>query len=751
VDTTDCDREPIHVPGRIQPHGALLVLDGPDGVVLQVGANVGTLLGVDAEAALGRPLGAILGAQAARALAPGLAAAPAGTRPALLGTVVPDGSGRPFHALAHRADGGLVLELEAVPGGGAAAEAVAVAAEDLHALVDGFTVAAEAAASVPALAARIAEATRRLTGFDRVLVYRFDEGWNGTVIGEDGNGRLPSLLDHRFPASDVPAPARDLYRVNRLRIIPDAGYRPVPLVPEANPRTGGPLDLTFSVLRSVSPVHLEYMRNMGTAASMSVSILRGGALWGLVSCHHAGPRAVPYPARAACDLFARAFSLRLQALEHAEEYERRIEVRSAYARLLAVMTDRLDVAAALAENPRELLALAGAEGAAVLTEGGCLTFGAAPGEAQVRDLAAWLFRHAREDVWGTDALPAEYPPAAAYRDRACGVLAAAISKLHPSYVLWFRPEVVRTIKWGGDPNKARAADGAERLHPRTSFATWLETVRDRARPWAPADREGAAELRHMLVGTVLRKAEELAALNAELTRSNKELEAFSYSVSHDLRAPLRHIVGYAEMLREGAGAKLSEREAHYVATIIDSSEYAGRLVDKLLAFSRLGRAVLQPVAIDANALVRELRADVMRDADGREIAWTVGALPVVHADLMMLRMALRDLLSNAVKYTRGRDRAAIEVGAFDEGPNHVLYVRDNGVGFDMKYVDKLFGVFQRLHRWEDFEGTGIGLANVRRVVERHGGRTWAEGEEGRGATFYLSLPKPPPPAGAAPC
>jgi light-regulated signal transduction histidine kinase (bacteriophytochrome) len=749
----DCDREPIRVPGRIQPHGVLAVLDGPGGVVLQVSANVGTLLGVAPEAALGRPLEALVGREVARALAPGLAAAPAGARPALLGTVAPAGSSRSFLALAHRADGGLILELELDSG------AAPAGAADLHAAVDGFTVAVEAAASVPALARRIAEATRRLTGFDRVLVYRFDEGWNGTVIGEDGNGRLPSLLDHRFPAADVPAQARELYRANRLRIIPDAGYRPVPIVPEANPRTGGPLDLTFSALRSVSPVHVEYMRNMGTAASMSVSILRGGALWGLVACHHAEPRAVPFPARSACDLFARAFSLRLQALEHAEEYERRIEVRSAYARLLTVMADRPDVAAALAENPRELLALAAAEGAAVLTDGGCLTFGAAPDEAAVRDLAGWLFRAAREDVWATDALPALYPPAAAYKDRACGVLAAAISKLHPSYVLWFRPEVVRTIKWGGDPTRpAAAADGGvgngvevARLHPRTSFATYLETVRDRARPWAPADREGAAELRNLVVGTVLRKAEELAALNAELTRSNRELEAFSYSVSHDLRAPLRHIVGYAEMLREGAGARLDGRDARYVATIIDSAEYAGRLVDKLLGFSRLGRAELQPVRIDANTLVREIRADVMRDAEGRDVAWTVADLPVVHGDLMMLRMALRDLMANAVKYTRGRERAAVEVGTRDEGASHVIYVRDNGVGFDMKYVDKLFGVFQRLHRWEDFEGTGIGLANVRRVVERHGGRTWAEGEVGRGATFYLSLPKPPPPAGDPPC
>jgi light-regulated signal transduction histidine kinase (bacteriophytochrome) len=250
-------------------------------------------------------------------------------------------------------------------------------------------------------------------------------------------------------------------------------------------------------------------------------------------------------------------------------------------------------------------------------------------------------------------------------------------------------------------------------------------------------------LRNAIVGVVLKKAEQLAGLNAELERSNKELEAFSYSVSHDLRAPLRHVVGYAEMLRESAADNLSERDRRCIGTIIESSEFAGTLVDKLLAFARLGRGDLQKVRVDLNAVVREARRDATAGVSGRSITWHVGELPAVEGDVLMLRLAVRNLLDNAVKYTRGRAEAVIEVGGRDEGTEFVLFVRDNGVGFDMKYVGKLFGVFQRLHRMEDYEGTGIGLANVRRIAERHGGRAWAEGEEGRGATFYFSLPRPP--------
>lgn len=740
VDLSNCAREPIHIPGSIQPHGVLLVLGEPELRVLQVSANVEELLGVPAAAALGRSLRELLGDRAAP-LAADLKAAPVQGRPAFLrtvdlGAIGPEGCARSFHAVAHRTEGAILLELEL-------AEALAVdPLRDVHALFDAFTLRAESAAALPELCQLAAVEVRRLTGFDRVLIYKFDEQWNGLVLGEDGSGRLPSLLYHRFPASDIPAQARELYRVNRVRIIRDAGYRPVPITPAQSPITARPLDLSFSILRSVSPVHLEYMRNMETAASMSVSILRDGRLWGLISCHHKEPRTVPFQTRALCDLFGRAFSLRLAAIEHGQDLERRIEVQAAYSRLVAMMADGEDFATALFDHGPSLVAFANAQGAAILTEGRCLLLGETPTDAQVRELAQWLFRSAKGEVFSTDSLPGVNPEAEAYKDKACGLLAVAVSKLHPSYVLWFRPEVIQTIKWGGNPHKPVETQG-ERLilHPRRSFETWVETVRNRSLPWKPSEVEGATELRNTIVGSVLRKAEEMAALNEELLRSNKELEAFSYSVSHDLRAPLRHIASYAAILKETEEESLSERSARYLTTIIESSDYAGRLVDKLLGFSRLGRSEMQKVRVDMNLLFREVQADAMKDAQDRSITWKVGPLPTVHVDLMMLRMAFRDLLSNAVKYTRERDEAVIEVGCREEEDEYVFSVQDNGIGFDMAYVDKLFGVFQRLHRWEDYEGTGIGLANVRRVMERHGGRTWAEGAEGKGATFYFSLPK----------
>ena len=750
IDLTTCDREPIHIPGSIQPHGLLLALLPADFTAQMASENAATLSGREMSAILGQPLETVLGEQAGSRLRAPLAALSADTNPVLLPdvtlTVVESGKKveRAFHSLAHRRDGLLVLELEA------AGESGAVAFQDIYALVQSFVAGLESVATTAELTHLAAREVQKLTGFDRVMIYRFDPDWNGTVIAESRNEWLPSYLDLRWPASDIPRQARELYRLNRLRLIADARYTPVPIVPTDNPLTGRPLDLSYSTLRSVSPIHIEYMQNMGTPASMSISILRDKKLWGLISCHHHLPRVVSYPLRIACDFLAQMLALQLNAREHSAGYEFQLHLRALTARLLAAMTAQGDFVVGLRSDADALLAQVNAQGAAIINAGQITLVGRTPTQEQAAELTAWLAAEERGEVYGTDCLSDVFPPAGAYQEVGSGLLAVSISQLRRSYVLWFRPETVQTVTWGGDPRKP-ATPGQERLHPRKSFEQWKETARGRSLPWRAGEVEAAGELRNAVVGIVLRRAEEMATLNAELEHSNqelehsnKELEAFSYSVSHDLRAPFRHIVGYSEMLRELYADKLDERGHRYVNTIIESAHHAGTLVDNLLSFSQMGRAALNIMRVDMNQLVAEVRQDVMTEAEGRAIIWNIHDLPPVNADVVMLRLALRNLLSNAVKYTRQQLEARIEVGSTIQGGETVFFARDNGAGFDMRYLDKLFGVFQRLHRAEEFEGTGIGLANVRRIVERHGGRVWAEGIVNVGATFYFTLPQSVP-------
>lgn len=735
-DLSACAREPIHIPGSIQPFGFLLALSSDSLRIRHVSANIGDYVDLPPDRVLGCLLTDIL-PDLPGELVEAIAATTEGQAHYM--RLVPlhlSDAGRRFHAIAHRSGDLIILEMEEE-------KAIAPSSfQDVYPLVRSFVETLHQADDVGALCNLAAQEVRRITGTDRVMVYRFDDQWHGTVVAEDRNEQLSSYLDLRFPSSDIPAQARALYRRNRLRMIADASYIPVPLLglPEDSQE---PLDLSLSVLRAVSPVHLEYMRNMGTYASMSVSLLCDGRLWGLITCHNSTPLHIPFHVRAACDHLGQVLSLQLSARERVTQSEQRNELRSIQVQLLAHMAESDTFIDGLVRSEPELLRLTNSHGAAILFGGDRILLGRTPSGEEVDALVNWLVEKGERELYATDHLPQEWEEAGRFKDEATGVLAISISQIHPAYVLWFRPEVVQTVKWGGEPAKAIDADG--RIHPRKSFDVWKQTVSLTSLPWEEAEKAAAQELRSAIVGIVLRKAEELAALTAELRRSNKELEAFSYSVSHDLRAPFRHIVGFAELLREREGERVSPRGRHYIDSIIEAAFSAGTLVDNLLSFSQMGRAALHMRRTDMNNMVEEARHRLMTDLDGRSIRWNVEPLGQAYADPAMIRLVLQNLLSNALKFTRDRDPAEITVtaapAASEEGDLIRFEVRDNGVGFDMTYVDKLFGVFQRLHHVEEFEGTGIGLANVRRIVERHGGRTWAEGEEGKGASFFFTLPR----------
>lgn len=720
-DLAQCASEPIRVPGAIQPHGRLIVL-AADARLQAYSAN---WEGEDA-------------AQAALHVLPIDGARLTGTGPAWIGSMPL--AGRSWDVAAHRRGDSILVEYE--PSGPAAsmhAPIYSVARDMLPVL--------QQADSVDVLCQRVAREMKRLTGFGRCLVYRFDPDGHGEVLAERVDAGYHSYAGHRFPASDIPAQARALYVTNHIRLIPDAHYDPVPLLAAAGAPDPAGLDLSFAALRSVSPVHLEYMRNMGTLASMSVSIVVRGRLWGLVSCHDHAPRYLPFQTRVACEHLGRLLSLQIQAQEDNAEVAERLALHQRVLTLVALMAESDGTLNRLVTPELSLAELAHASGAAVVLNDGCRTIGQAPPAEQVLQLAQWIVERG-EDVFCTDRLPEVYPGGEALVPGCAGVLALSISQVHRHVVLWFRPELVTTIQWAGDPRKTLPAT-AGRIHPRASFDSWQERVRGRSAPWSAAEQAAVAELRQALIALVLRRAEEMAGHAIELGRVNKELEAFSYTVSHDLRAPMRHIAGYVDLVLEDNAKKLDERAHRYLGHVKDAASYAGQLVDALLDFSRMGRSGLRPTLVDTSALVEDLVEELTHQERGRRIEWEVAKdLPRLWADALLLQVAVRNLLGNAVKYSRGREPARIRVTAVHRPEGAGLEISDNGVGFPMKYVGKLFGVFQRLHRVEDFDGTGIGLANVKRIVERHGGSVWAQGEPDRGASFGFVLPPQPAPDNA---
>ena len=271
-----------------------------------------------------------------------------------------------------------------------------------------------------------------------------------------------------------------------------------------------------------------------------------------------------------------------------------------------------------------------------------------------------------------------------------------------------------------------------------SLVAWFSTVRRRVEQDLLQSRDDLEK--EVIQRRVLN--EELAKRSDELQAINKELEAFAYSVSHDLRAPIRHISGFTELLQKNVATVVNDRGQRHMSMILESAKRMGNLIDDLLAFSRIGRAETHKTMVSLQQLVQEAQSELVQETEGRNINWKVGKLPACYGDRSMLRLVLVNLISNAVKFTRTRPQAEIEIGSTNHKPDQiVMFIKDNGVGFDMKYVNKLFGVFQRLHAPEAFEGTGIGLATVQRIVHRHGGRAWAEAALDKGATFYFSLSK----------
>ncbi|MBG9387713.1 ATP-binding protein [Caenimonas aquaedulcis] len=717
-DLVACADEPIRVPGAIQPHGWMLVVDASRHLVAYSG-NLGDA--VRARAVLER----LDGINLARLVA--------SEPPAAMGSV--DIDGVPHDVLAHRLEQYFILELEpAAPVTGTQAP--------LYGLARTFLPRLQGVSSVEALSALAADEMKRLTGFGRCLVYRFDAEGHGEVLAQAIDEGYESYEGHHFPAADIPAQARELYRLNHIRVIPDARYGPAALVgvvPGFDPRG---IDLSWATLRSVSPIHLEYMVNMGTLASMSVSIMVRGKLWGLISCHNHGPLPLSQPVRAACEHLGQLLSLQIEAKEDNAEVAERLELRKLTLEIVAHLAESDATLQKLTTT--QLLRLAQAGGAAVVLDEQSWAVGDTPPHETMRALADWVAASG-QSVFRSERVGEEMPGAAAFPGLPAGLLAISISQVHRHLVMWFRPEHIHTIQWAGDPRKeVRGTDG--RIHPRRSFVSWRQQVRGVSAPWTPAQLITAGELRQALIGIVLRRAQEMAEFATELSRVNKELEAFSYTVSHDLRAPMRHIAGYVDLVLDLEGKNLSERALRYLAHVKEASAFAGHLVDALLDFSRMGRAELKRKPVDTQTMVEDLVREFERhESDGRA-SWEIdGPLPKLQADPILLQVAVRNLLDNAAKYSRGRDHPVIRISALREPGSSGLQVADNGVGFQMKYANKLFGVFQRLHQAEEFEGTGIGLATTKRIVERHGGSVHADGEVGKGATFGFLLPDVPSP------
>jgi len=499
MDLSACDREPIHISGAIQPHGVLLALDPEHMTVVQVAGDTMALLGVPPEALLGQSLEARLGSVAATKLCRLIDKAIIIPRPLLVFETSIGDSTMALDGVVHISEGLIIIELEPQRSG--------FEREPL-ALVQRMIANCTATETISQFLASVAEEVFRATGFARVMVYQFLQDGSGSVIAESRAEGVDSFLGLRYPASDVPQQARRLYVANWLRLIPDVDYTPAPLIPADNPKTGRPLDLSHSVLRSVSPIHVQYLKNMGVQASMSMSIVIDGELWGLIACHDYSPHFLDTRLRAACELFSQVVSLQLQekiASELARERVKAGEIERAIVTSMA----RKGFNDALISSPPNLLDLIPANGCAIFVDEKLTSIGDVPSEKQIMSLIHWLDANGQDGVFVSESLAALFAPAEDFRQVGSGVLAISVSRTPRDYVIWFRPEVTEIVKWAGNPEKpVQPSSDGETLSPRASFTAWEQMVRLKSEPWTGREVESAKALRTSIMEVILRTLDE---------------------------------------------------------------------------------------------------------------------------------------------------------------------------------------------------------------------------------------------------
>lgn len=727
-----CDDLPIRAPGSIQPFGALLVMDRSSLTLLQASANASDLLGIPVARLLTMSLPDLL---------------PRASRDAVVDAICKLND-RAFIPLRLGQNEPLVdLDGTLHPMGRAIILELEVARSDLFtAFRSATSVMLDRLTNAPTLEAlleRTVRELRALTGYDRVMIYRFDPDMHGHVLAEARDPVMESYLGFHFPASDIPRQARDLYQKTWLRLIRDRDESPVPLIPSQAAGLEGPTDLGPCVLRSIAPIHLEYLRNMGIRASMSISLMSGNRLWGLIACHHREARLIPFHDRMACEVIGARLSAEIALHEQRASAERMVVMQALQQRLAADALRRGGILGALRAHLPRIAASLGAEGAAIVGSEKTIIAGKTPEVLEIKRLADWLLKRPIHNCWVTSSLSAQWPEAARLSDHVAGVMAMRLEKRGRDLLLFFRPEIVRERTWAGDPNRAvEVKQGGSRLSPRNSLAAWRETVKGVADDWKPADRRFARDL------VVTYRRQRFHERRHASVQENESVDVMRRKllniISHELRTPLTAIEAYAEFLSEGLEGESASEQRQFVSGIRIGAKRLETMIDRMLEAAQLeaGTLPMHRVPVDLRDVARRALREVTAAAEGKGIHVTSFELPqtICSVDEARIEDVLRHLLDNAIKFTPAGGRVSLHMERLDHEVR--IQVSDTGAGLSPSALSHVFEKFYQadIETTRAFGGLGLGLFIAKEVVKAHGGKIGALSESGRGSTFWFTLP-----------
>lgn len=742
----NCDREPIHLLGHIQPHGVLLAIKGDELKIVQISDNTDYFFNIPAHSFINQPLSTLFPQSQVDILAALLSEQISDQdlevfNPIKL-TVQIQEKEYPFQGVIHRSDGLLILELEPL-------------VQEADSNIGFYHLAKSAAATIRKakdfrqMSYLLAQQVRKITQFDRVMIYRFEPDNSGIVIAEARDENLETLLDLHYPAADIPELARQLYYKNWLRQIVDVNSQAIPIIPLNNPITQKTIDLSFSTLRSVSPIHIKYLQKMGVSASFSISLLNEGRLWGLISCHHFSPRYIDYETRKTCEFLGQIMSIEIVNKHEQELKKAKEKIKIIQAKLKRnILSTEQSISHTFFQDTEELLQLVNAQGAVISLDSHISEIGQCPPQVFISSLIAWLETKS-QDISYTNCLSKVDPEAIAIKNIASGLLAISIPLNHTSYhIIWFRNEVIQTINWAGDPSKLALDDESE-LSPQRSFELWKETVKAKSLPWDEVEIEAALELRSTLMLVALEFSQQ--ALKQEAERSevaNKAKSSFLARMSHELRTPLNAILGCTQLMTHEDS--LTNELGEYVSIISNSSEHLLNLIDDVLEMSKIeaGKIVLEETEFDFYLFLDNIHEMLQIRAKDKNLQLIFAIHPslpqCIKADQRKIRQILFNLLGNAIKFT-DKGYVILRVSLVETYPElskitiH-FEIEDTGRGIAPEEINALFEAFVQTASGRDSQmGTGLGLVISQQFAHFMDGNITVSSTLNKGSVFQVDI------------
>lgn len=742
VNLQNCDQEPIHVPGSIQPHGVLFALNRVTSDIVFCSGNTAEFVGFEPAELLGKNFSSIFGSDKTAEILSYLRDQNSNTEALSLNL-----KETAFECTVHDNGSHIIVEAEPASMLEDHLNAYKQTAGFLNKLGDNYT--------LQELCQLVAETTREIIGYDRVMVYRFDKQFNGEVFAESKIDSIEPFLGLHYPHTDIPAQARELYLRNQLRLIVDMDYQPVPILSLSENVDYRSLDLSLSVLRSTSPIHIEYLKNMGVGATLTISLLHKGQLWGLIACHHYSSRNISPRLRMAAKLQGHFLTSQIDVRQLNEEYEISRKSNQALESLSSLkLSPKSDSLRFLCTQP-ELLSICNASGVSIKYGDEIFCAGKTPGREVIIFLSDFLHQQTQGNHFHTDKLKDVVPEAGVDCSHISGINYHSLGQSASYNIIWYRPETVSEVHWAGDPSKAIEKD-EKGLSPRKSFELWKDVVKCQSNPWRTPEIAASANYaytlqRHVNLMLLTEEGRKNRELNAILRETNSELENINWISTHDLQEPLRKIQLMATRLLSKEEETLSQYTSDTLLRMNDAAGRMQSLLIDILKYTRIRHtnAAEEPVAL--KPLVLSSAEELPDKSPEQEVKIEVTDLPVIGGISFLIRQLFHNLFSNSIKYSFDDRPVEIKVSSNPEKiqipshPNHetwfweIIY-KDNGIGFDPQFSDTIFNLFTRLHGPSEFKGSGVGLALCKKIMQTHGGYIKASGKPNEGAEFRLYFP-----------